>query len=93
MEMTLGDSKIVEEKVQLESDSEAFLLFGSHDKNLRILRKIFDVKIVARNGMLKFEGETDQVKKVTDVVNNLIKIIRISGKLDEGDIDIAIENT
>lgn len=92
MEMTLGNSKIVEEKVQLESDSEAFLLFGSHDKNLRILRKIFDVKIVARNGMLKFEGERDQVKKLTDVVNNLIKIIRISGKLDEDDIDIAIEN-
>jgi phosphate starvation-inducible PhoH-like protein len=92
MEMTLGDSKIVEEKVQLESDSEAFLLFGSHDKNLRILRKIFDVKIVARNGMLKFEGERDQVKKLTDVVNNLIKVIRISGKLDEDDIDIAIEN-
>ncbi len=92
MEMTLGDSKIVEEKIQLESDSEAFLLFGSHDKNLRILRKIFDVKIVARNGVLKFEGETDQVKKLTDVVNNLIKIIRMSGKLDEEDIDIAIEN-
>ncbi len=92
MEMTLGDSKIVEEKIQLESDSEAFLLFGSHDKNLRILRKIFDVKIVARNGVLKFEGEADQVKKLTDVVNNLVKIIRISGKLDEDDIDIAIEN-
>jgi phosphate starvation-inducible PhoH-like protein len=92
MKMASGDSKIVEKKIQLESDGEAFILFGSHDKNLKILRKIFDVKIVARNGVLKFEGEIDQVKKLTDVVNNLIKIIRISGKLDEEDVDIVIEN-
>jgi phosphate starvation-inducible protein PhoH and related proteins len=92
MSKVSGNSKIVEKKVQLQSDKEAFILFGSHDKNLRILRKIFGVKIVARNGVLKFEGEIDQVRKLTGVVNNLIKIIRRSGKLDEEDIDIAIEN-
>ena len=85
-----GSSTIVENKIQLESDNEASILFGNHDQNLRFLRDIFGVKIVARNGVLKYEGELSQVKKLTDVVNSLLKIIRTSGKLDKDDIDIVI---
>lgn len=85
-----GNSTIVENKIQLESDQEASILFGNHDKNLRIMRDVFGVKIVARNGVLKYEGEFDRVKKLTDVVNSLLKIIRRTGKLDEDDIDIVI---
>lgn len=88
-----GNSTIVENKIQLESDQEASVLFGNHDKNLRIMREVFGVKIVARNGVLKYEGEFDRVKKLTDVVNSLLKIIRRTGKLDEDDIDIAIADT
>ncbi len=84
------NSTIVENKIQLESDQEASILFGNHDKNLRIMRDVFGVKIVARNGVLKYEGEFDRVKKLTDVVNSLLKIIRRTGKLDEDDIDIVI---
>ncbi len=88
-----GNSTIVENKIQLESDQEASVLFGNHDKNLRIMRDVFGVKIVARNGVLKYEGEFDRVKKLTDVVNSLLKIIRRTGKLDEDDIDIVIADT
>ena len=85
-----GNSKIVEKEIHLEDDKEASILFGNHDKNLRIMRDVFGVKIVARNGVLKYEGEFDRVKKLTDVVNNLLRIIRRSGKLDDDDIDIVI---
>jgi phosphate starvation-inducible protein PhoH and related proteins len=85
-----ANSTIVENKIHLESDQEASILFGNHDKNLRIMRDVFGVKIVARNGVLKYEGEYDRVKKLTDVVNSLLKIIRRTGKLDEDDIDIVI---
>lgn len=84
--------KIVEKKIQLESDEEASILFGINDKNLRVLRSMFDVKIVARNGILKFEGEIDQVEKLTEVINSLIKIIRTSGKLEEEDTNVVVEN-
>ncbi|MFQ5787283.1 MAG: PhoH family protein [Thermodesulfobacteriota bacterium] len=84
------NSTIVEDKVHLANDQEASILFGNHDKNLRIMRDVFGVKIVARNGVLKYEGEFDRVKKLTDVVNSLLKIIRRTGKLDEDDIDIVI---
>lgn len=85
-----GSSTIVVEKIHLENDQEASVLFGNHDKNLRIMRDVFGVKIVARNGVLKYEGEYDRVKKLTDVVNSLLKIIRRTGKLDKDDIDIVI---
>ena len=84
-------SKVVEDSIQLENDEEASLLFGSHDKNLKVLRSIFNVKIVARNGILKFEGENGRVKKLTDVVHSLIRIIRTSGRLEEKDTDIIFD--
>jgi len=84
------NSTIVEDKIHLANDQEASVLFGNQDKNLRIMRDVFGVKIVARNGVLKYEGELDKVKKLTDVVNSLLKIIRKTGKLDEDDIDIVI---
>ena len=90
--MISENNTIVENKIQLENNNEAFILFGSHDKNLRTLRDIFDVKIVARNGILKFEGKPEQVKKLTDAVNCLIKIIRMSGKLEEKDVDSVVDN-
>ena len=90
MSEVTGNSTIVENKIQLKSDQEASVLFGNHDKNLRIMRDVFGVKIVARNGVLKYEGEFDRVKKLTNVVNSLLEIIRRTGKLDEDDIDIVI---
>ncbi len=85
------NSTIVEKKIQLENNEEASLLFGSHDKNLRVLRSIFNVKIVARNGVLKFEGEKEQVDKLAEVVNSLVRTIRTSGRLNEKDTDIIFE--
>lgn len=90
---TPGSSTIVENQIHLESDQEASVLFGNHDKNLRIMRDVFGVKIVARNGVLKYEGKYDNVEKLTEVVNSLLKTIRGTGKLDEDDIDIAIAGT
>ena len=85
-----ASSTIIEKKIQLENNNEASVLFGHHDKNLKIMRDVFDVKIVARDGVLKCEGEIGRVNKLTDVVNGLLKIIRTSGRLDENDIDIIM---
>ncbi len=85
-----ANSTIIEKKRHLENNNEASNLFGHHDKNLKTMREVFGVKIVARDGVLKYEGEIGQVKKLTDVVNSLLKIIRMSGRLDEDDIDIVM---
>ena len=85
-----ANSTIIEKKIHLENNNEASILFGHHDKNLKTMREVFGVKIVARDGVLKYEGEIGQVRKLTDVVNSLLKIIRMSGRLDEDDIDIVM---
>ena len=90
MSVVSANSAIIEKKIHLKTDSEASLLFGHHDKNLKAMRNAFGVKIVARDGFLKYEGKADQVKKLTNVVNNLLQIIRTSGRLDEDDIDIIM---
>ncbi len=86
----LCSSTIVENTIELKSNNEASILFGNHDKNLRIMRDIFGVKIVVRNGVLKYEGDIGSVKKLTEVINSLLKIIRTSGKLGEYDFDIVL---
>ncbi len=90
MSVVSANSTIIEKKIHLKTNNEASLLFGHHDKNLKAMRDAFGVKIVARDGVLKYEGKTGQVKKLTDVVNNLLQIIRTSGRLDEDDIDIIM---
>lgn len=81
---------IIENTIELKNNSEASILFGYHDKNLRTMRDIFGVKIVARNGILKYEGEIGKVKKLTDVINILLNLIRTSGGLDETDLNIVL---
>ncbi|MCP4252048.1 MAG: PhoH family protein [Candidatus Scalindua sp.] len=54
------------------------------------MRDVFGVKIVARNGVIQYEGEIGRVKKLTSVVNSLLSIIRTSGGLDEADVDLIM---
>jgi phosphate starvation-inducible PhoH-like protein len=87
-----ANSTIIEKQIHLESNTEASILFGNHDKNLKTMRDFFGVKIVARDGILKYEGEIGRVKKLTDVLNGLLDIIRTSGRLNENDIDMVMAN-
>ncbi len=85
-----ANNTIIEKKINLENNNEASVMFGNHDKNLKRMRDVFGVKIVARDGILKYEGEFDQVNKLTDVINSLLQVIRTSGRLDEDDIDTVM---
>ena len=85
-----ANGTIIEKEIELENNNEASILFGHHDKNLKIMRDVFGVKIVVRDGVLKYEGEIERVTKLTDVVNRLLDTIRTSGRLDEVDVDMVM---
>jgi len=85
-----ANGTIIKKQIHLENNKEASLLYGHHDKNLKVMRDLFDVKIVARSGIIKYEGEIGRVNKLTGVVNDLLNIIRTSGRLDETDIDMVM---
>lgn len=76
--------------VIVENDTEASILYGSHDRYLRLVRDAFHVQLVARRGLLKLEGEKEQVNTSREVLNKLLEIVRSTGRLDLEDVEQAI---
>ncbi len=74
----------------LENDTEASILYGSHDRYLRLVRDAFKVQLVARHGLLKLEGEKERVDTSIEVLNRLLAIVRTTGRLDLDDVEQAI---
>lgn len=74
----------------LENDTEASILYGSHDRHLRLVRDAFQVQLVARHGLLKLEGEKERVDTSKEVLNKLLEIVRSTGRLDMEDVEQAI---
>ncbi|MEP9412168.1 MAG: PhoH family protein [Candidatus Brocadia sp.] len=66
------------------------MLYGSHDRHLRLVRDAFQVHLVARHGLLKLEGEKEQVDTSREVLNKLLEIVRSTGRLDLEDVEQAI---
>lgn len=74
----------------VENDTEASILYGSHDRHLRLVRDAFQVHLVARHGLLKLEGTKEQVNTSKEVLNRLLEIVRATGRLDLDDVEQAI---
>ncbi|MCF6150187.1 MAG: PhoH family protein [Candidatus Kuenenia sp.] len=74
----------------LENDDEASILYGNHDKNLRLIRDAFQIKLVARNGILKLEGEKGSVVAAKTALIKLLEIVRFTGVLSLKDVEQTI---
>ncbi|OHC06337.1 MAG: phosphate starvation-inducible protein PhoH [Planctomycetes bacterium RIFOXYC2_FULL_41_27] len=66
------------------------MLYGSHDRHLRLVRDAFQIQLVARHGLLKLEGEKERVDTGKEVLNKLLEIVRSTGRLDLEDVEQAI---
>jgi phosphate starvation-inducible PhoH-like protein len=88
--MTEVSNQTIQNTINLESDSEASQLFGSHDKYLRMIRDAFKVQIVARNGVLRLEGKKQQVEKCTEAFDHLLEIIRGGRHLKQDEVEKVI---
>ncbi|MFQ5861966.1 MAG: PhoH family protein [Candidatus Brocadiales bacterium] len=90
--MNAGEKdKIVQRAIELEDVEQASILFGSHDKHLRLIRSALGVQISARNGLLRIEGEEIQVKKAVEVFSRLIEIVRSRGALEARVVEEVID--
>lgn len=86
----LQESPAYQNTIILENDTEASILYGSHDRNLRLVRDAFQIQLVARHGLLKLEGEKERVDTSKEVLNKLLEIVRSTGRLDLEDVEQAI---
>jgi phosphate starvation-inducible PhoH-like protein len=86
----LQEPSTYQNTVILENDAEASILYGSHDRHLRLVRDAFQIQLVARHGLLKLEGEKERVDTSKEVLNKLLEIVRSTGRLDLEDVEQAI---
>jgi phosphate starvation-inducible protein PhoH and related proteins len=68
-------------------------LFGAGDRNLRRIRDALNVRIQARNDVVKILGEPADVSRAPGVVERLQKALRSGAELDDEFVDSAIGQT
>ena len=66
----------VEIQIELGGPEEALALFGSRDQHLRFIRQHFEIRIVARNGVIKLIGERSAVESAATVVRGMLEHVR-----------------
>src|SRR5574341_1040691 len=86
----LQEPLVYQNTIVLENDAEASILYGSHDRHLRLVRDAFQVHLVARHGLLKLEGKKEQVDASKEVLLRLLEIVRATGRLDLEDVEQTI---
>jgi phosphate starvation-inducible PhoH-like protein len=84
---------MAERTIRLTDDSEARMLFGKHDENLRKIEKVFGVTTSFRNGDLKISTDDESaLDETAKIVDEFLVVIRKGGHLSDRDIDYAIKN-
>jgi phosphate starvation-inducible PhoH-like protein len=76
--------------VTLQPHAHRTALFGPNDRNLRILREMFNVQIVARSGAVKLSGATEDVGKVAGVIERMQEMLLDRGQLEVADVHEAL---
>src|ERR1700744_4240710 len=77
--------------IPLDSHDEELAVFGSRDQFLRQVRDAFGVKLVARHGEVRVEGETRRVELARQVLEELKGWHRRRRTASAGDVADLIE--
>mgnify|MGYP001568114625 FL=1 len=82
--------------IPIEDPSRRGELYGTADRNLRLIRAAFDVRITARDNQVRVSGEREGVQKAARVVEELQHALRerrsLSDELVHDTIDRADED-
>jgi len=73
------------------SNQEAAVLYGLQDENLKFLENHLGAKIVARGGNIQISGNEEEVGLVSEVLNQLIKLIRAGNSISIPDLNYCIQ--
>lgn len=84
---------LLEIKVPIEDPARRGALYGTGDRNLRLIRAAFNIRITARDGIVRISGSTESVHKAAHVMEELQRALRHTPQLDDelvqGLIDLA----
>lgn len=79
-------------KMLLNDFSAFHLLFGNLDENIILLEKAFDVNITSRDGEIILKGESEQIDRVEEVLQVLVKNIQAGEAIDKQRVNYVIQS-
>jgi phosphate starvation-inducible PhoH-like protein len=78
---------MTERTVSFRSLDEERALFGSLDRNLHLLRRLYRVDAVSRGGVLTIAGEPGSVEEASQVVEDALTAIRSGRPTDHDEVE------
>src|SRR5262249_50827567 len=66
-------------------------LYGNADRNLRLIRAAFEVRITARDGVVHIHGPVEGVQRAAHVIEDLQRILRHRADITEELLQESIE--
>ena len=85
-----GADLVLEITIPIEDPSRRGVLYGNADRNLRLIRAAFDVRISARNNTIQVSGATEAVQMAVNVIEELQRQLRGSPQISEEAIEESI---
>lgn len=79
--------------ISLEGSAEELAVFGSRDQHLRQIRDVVGVKVVARHGEVRIEGEADRIEQARRIFEGLRAIYRTRKAITSSDVTDLVEAT
>jgi len=77
--------------IPIDDSSRPGELYGTADRNLRLIRAAFDVRISARDNAVRISGSEEAVQKAARVVEELQRCLRVSPHISEEQTQAFIE--
>jgi phosphate starvation-inducible PhoH-like protein len=79
--------------INLEGHSEELAVFGSRDQHLRQIRDALGVKVLARHGEVRVEGENTRIEQARQIFEGLRSLYRTRRTILSSDVADLIEKT
>ncbi|WP_017755827.1 PhoH family protein [Calidifontibacillus oryziterrae] len=77
--------------IQLQTLNEALSLFGTEDRNLKMLEEKLKLSIVTRGESVSVSGEEETLLHAEAVLMSLLKVIRKGASISERDVVYAVD--
>jgi phosphate starvation-inducible PhoH-like protein len=82
-----------EATIILEGHAEELAVFGSRDQHLRQIRDALGIKVLARHGEVRVEGESERVEQARQIFESLRSMYRLRRSVASADVSDLIEKT
>jgi phosphate starvation-inducible PhoH-like protein len=79
--------------ISLEGHAEELAVFGSRDQYLRQIRDAVGVKVLARHGEVRIEGDSDRIEQARRIFEGLRSIYRVRKTISSSDVIELIDLT